>query len=295
MIRWALWGAGTAGRARARALEGHALATLAAVWRGRYAASLGVPVADDAEASLEGVDGVIITSPSDAHEAQVRTALSQGKHVIVDYPLARSGEGARGCFEAARRAGRVLHVGHIELASPATGRMRSRAPCEAITASELTFSAPGEPWSDGATHAWHNLARVTRSVAVCGAVVGVEVVHSDGAELRARLFHEHGAVTSLDLRRGGEGPRLQRWVVHTQGACWVEEPADGGPHAPHGGVSIAPRGPARGLFAVDTDAALARIVHGLPPTWPECLEIHALDVVTALGAPGARDVAPPAS
>lgn len=295
MIRWALWGAGTAGRARARALEGHPLAALSAVWRGRYAASLGVAVFDDPASTLAGVDGVIVTSPSEAHEAQVHVALAYGKHVLVDYPLARTGEGARRCFEAARRASRVLHVGHIELASAATARMRARAPSDAITATEITMSAPGDPWPDGAAHAWHSLARVTRSVAVCGAVVGVEVDRSDGAELRARLFHEHGAVTSLDCRRGGSAPRSQRWVVHARGERWTEEPAEGGAVAgPAGGLGAAGSRP-RGLFALDTDAALARIVHGAPPVWPECLEIHALDVATSLGAPGARDVAPPVS
>jgi hypothetical protein len=295
LIRLALWGAGTAGRARARSLEGHPDGALVAVWRGRYASSLGVPVMDDALSTLGDVDAVIVASPSEAHEEQVETALAHHKHVLVDYPLARTAEGARRCFASAARARRVLHVGHIELVSAATERMRLRASPQDITSSHLDFSAPGEPWPDGAAHAWHSLARVTRSLAVCGAVVGVDVERSDGAELRATLFHEQGAVTTLDLRRGGDAPRRQRWELRAQGEAWSEEPAEGAPPAPREGSSVVGQVGSRGLFARDTDSALARIVHGLPPVWPEALEIHALNVVACLGSPGSRDVAPPAS
>jgi predicted dehydrogenase len=298
LIRWVLWGAGTAGRARARALRDHPLGELVGVWRGRHAPSLGVPIFEDPERSLRDADGVIITSPSEAHEAQVLSALASSRHVIVDYPLARTAEGAQRCFDAARRAGRTLHVGHIELASPATQRMQARTLPGEVTAGELAFSAPGAPWPDGGTHAWHSLARVTRCIAVGGPVRAVDVARSDGGQIHATLFHTHGGRVVLHLHRGGDGPRTQRWTVSTRDGSWTEVPDEAGPRPPVAAPSKVggpPNDAPRGLFGLDMDAALARVVHGSAPVWPEWLEIHALDVVTALSAVGARDVAPPPS
>jgi len=63
------------------------------------------------EAMLDqGVDGVVIATPSALHAAQAITALERGVAVFCQKPLGRSEAEARGVVEAARRADRLLAV-----------------------------------------------------------------------------------------------------------------------------------------------------------------------------------------
>ncbi|HEX6971960.1 MAG TPA: Gfo/Idh/MocA family oxidoreductase, partial [Limnochordia bacterium] len=66
---------------------------------------------EDAVAA-EDVDAVAICTPNDTHPALGVAALQAGKHVLIEYPLARTEAEGRPLVEAARAAGRVLHAGH---------------------------------------------------------------------------------------------------------------------------------------------------------------------------------------
>lgn len=57
------------------------------------------------------VEAVYIASPHGLHAAQAIAALSAGKHVLVEKPMATSIADSRAMVEAAERAGRVLIVG----------------------------------------------------------------------------------------------------------------------------------------------------------------------------------------
>lgn len=56
-------------------------------------------------------DAVAICTPNHLHEIHVRTALSAGKHVLCERPLALSAAGVESIIAARRRAGRVVMVG----------------------------------------------------------------------------------------------------------------------------------------------------------------------------------------
>lgn len=60
------------------------------------------------------VDAVVVTSPSQLHEAQTRQALEAGKHVLCEIPLALSLSGGRSLAELARARGRLLMVAHTQ-------------------------------------------------------------------------------------------------------------------------------------------------------------------------------------
>jgi predicted dehydrogenase len=66
--------------------------------------------ATDAEA-----DAVVIATPTDTHYALTKAALSAGKHVLVEKPLAGRLDQAEELVELARRQQRVLCVGHVFL------------------------------------------------------------------------------------------------------------------------------------------------------------------------------------
>ena len=56
------------------------------------------------------LDGIVISTPSGLHAAQVRAALARGLPVFCQKPLAARGEDAAAVVDAARRADLLLHV-----------------------------------------------------------------------------------------------------------------------------------------------------------------------------------------
>jgi predicted dehydrogenase len=70
------------------------------------------------------VDIASVAVPTDRHYAVARDLLEGGVSVLVEKPMAPTLEEARGLFEIARRAGVVLHVGHVERYNGAVQELR---------------------------------------------------------------------------------------------------------------------------------------------------------------------------
>jgi predicted dehydrogenase len=68
--------------------------------------------------ALAAVDAVVLASPATLHANQAIRALSAGKHVLVEKPLALTPADADAVVAEAERAGRVLMVGHLMLYHP---------------------------------------------------------------------------------------------------------------------------------------------------------------------------------
>src|SRR5262245_51751567 len=119
----AVVGAGRAGAARIRALEGSPRAHLAAVVSRSRPGAVSLP---DALARAD-VAAAIVCTPNLLHAETARAALAAGKHVAVEFPLAASADEARALFDAAERRSLVLHEEHIELLSPSQLALRARA------------------------------------------------------------------------------------------------------------------------------------------------------------------------
>ncbi|SDF21061.1 Gfo/Idh/MocA family protein [Streptomyces griseoaurantiacus] len=66
-----------------------------------------------------GLDAVIVATPPDSHLAATVAALTAGKHVLCEKPLARSSEEAARMEAVARDHGRVLHCGFNHRFHPA--------------------------------------------------------------------------------------------------------------------------------------------------------------------------------
>jgi UDP-N-acetylglucosamine 3-dehydrogenase len=71
-------------------------------------------------------DGVIVAVPTSLHHEVVRDALNAGCHVLVEKPIAATIEEAEDLAALARRAGRVLMVGHVERYNPAVTELHRR-------------------------------------------------------------------------------------------------------------------------------------------------------------------------
>ncbi len=72
----------------------------------------------------EGLDAVSVVVPTKLHTQVVLDALEMGTHVLVEKPIADTTENAELMIEAAKKAGRILMVGHIERFNPAVIKLK---------------------------------------------------------------------------------------------------------------------------------------------------------------------------
>lgn len=282
----AVIGVGVAGRARVRALQGHPRAQLVAVHRGRFAADAGVPVVD-ADEVLKVAELVVVASPSETHETWVEAALRGGRHVIVEYPLARTGAAARRLLTLAGKVGRVLHVEHIGRLAPPTVWLAAKVDSEGWTHASMTFESPGAPWPDGATHAWQCESRLHRLTQVLGWPATLDVSRADGARIEATARWADGRSAALRLLRGGGGERGLDFVVDTVHG----ERRITGRGATEDGVPV--QLPERALFRADLDVTLDRIAGTSNSYVSDEVMAAILDLTEVLGlGPGERSVKP---
>lgn len=71
-----------------------------------------------------GIDAVAIATPARTHHDIARAALAAGKHVMVEKPLADTGERGRAMVTEARERGLVLMADHTYCYTPAVLKMR---------------------------------------------------------------------------------------------------------------------------------------------------------------------------
>ncbi len=79
----------------------------------------GVRAYADAATLLADVDAVSIVTPTSAHAGTAGQAFAAGRHCFVEKPIAATVDEGRAICAAARAAGHVLQVGHIERFNPA--------------------------------------------------------------------------------------------------------------------------------------------------------------------------------
>jgi predicted dehydrogenase len=118
MTRIGLIGCGRWGRNAARAIASEA--TLAWMCDVDTAARMALAETYDVPSTdtpwWQACDAVWIATPIGTHEALAHEALSRGKHVLCEKPLALTKAAAAGLAEHARVAGRVLMADHTWLA-----------------------------------------------------------------------------------------------------------------------------------------------------------------------------------
>jgi predicted dehydrogenase len=85
-----------------------------------------VTVTDDAERLISDprIDAVVIATPVSTHFDLAMRALTAGKHVWVEKPLALDSGQAQRLVEQAERVGRTLHVDHTFAYTPAVRKIR---------------------------------------------------------------------------------------------------------------------------------------------------------------------------
>lgn len=202
-------GLGRAGRARVRDLAASAHFRLAGVVSRRpehATVSWADALADPA------VGAVAICTENALHERQAREALAAGKHVLVEYPLCLSSSAGLALFALADRAGRRLHVEHIELLGSGYRELRAEVRrLGALREASLRSRGPSEGWIGDPSRAgfpsFSGIARLHRLVDLFGPLEVREAALEGGATgftLRARLCDARGApIEWVEERRPG--------------------------------------------------------------------------------------------
>lgn len=119
-MRTAVIGAGYLGRFHAQKYAASpnceliGIADPSADARASVGAELGVPAHADYRELLGRVDAVSVVTPTPTHFSVAKKFLETGAHVLVEKPMTLTIEEGVLLVEAARRAGRVLQVGHLE-------------------------------------------------------------------------------------------------------------------------------------------------------------------------------------
>ncbi len=264
-------GAGRAGTARVRAIGTHARARLVAVVR-----RSGSPPLDEVLGDPR-VDAVIVCTPNLLHEAAVAAALDAGKHVAVEFPLAGTARAARSLLDRARRAGRVLHVEHIELLSASQQHLR-----EAVrglgppVGGLLGFRGGSDGWIGEPRLAGgpglRAVARLHRAVDLFGPArlreARVEPGQGGAYRLQVELAFERGGELTLVEERGPGLGRGTHWDVVCEGGV-VEPPPPSKPS---------------GLFERDLEHFISRIEGSAGPYVGDERILHVLELAGAIDA-----------
>jgi predicted dehydrogenase len=82
--------------------------------------------------SDSSVDGVIVATPTSTHAAVTLAALSAGKHVLCEKPLAASTSECDNVIDAAEENGCIVMAGHTFIFNPAVRRVRELITSEVI-------------------------------------------------------------------------------------------------------------------------------------------------------------------
>ena len=114
--------------------------------RGFVSETLGCAAFGGVEALLaEGVDAVTIAAPTHLHRELALVCIEHGAHVLVEKPIAPSVEEGRAIIAAARRAGVVLMVGHVERFNPTVEALKEAIRNEDILSIAITRVGPFPP------------------------------------------------------------------------------------------------------------------------------------------------------
>ena len=80
----------------------------------KLAEAFGTTAYTDYAAFLDVCEAVVIAVPATWHEPLARQAIEANRHVLVEKPLALTGDAARDLADEAAARGRILQVGHQE-------------------------------------------------------------------------------------------------------------------------------------------------------------------------------------
>ena len=174
--------------------------------RAAVAAELGVACHADYRALLGRVDAVSIVTPTQYHFAVAKEFLEAGAHVLVEKPMTTTVEEGAALIEAARRAKRILQVGHLERFNAAVQAVQPL-----LTVPRFIESARLAPFKHRGTevdvvldlmiHDIDLILSIVRSPVVAVDAIGTRVFSQEIDIANARLRFANGCVANATASR----------------------------------------------------------------------------------------------
>ena len=223
-LRLAVVGAGRLGGfhaqklARMDGIELVAVVDPVAEARHRLAAECNTEALPDCRGLADRIDAAVIAAPTRLHHPLGMELLDSGVHLLVEKPLTPTAAEADALVDAARRAGVVLQVGHVERFNPAMtaalAHVRDPKYIEAVRASGFTFrSTDVGVVLDLMIHDLDLVLSLVRSPVREVDALGLSVLGGHEDVANARLHFESGCVATLSASRVSYEParRMQVW------------------------------------------------------------------------------------
>ncbi|RKX36121.1 MAG: gfo/Idh/MocA family oxidoreductase [Verrucomicrobia bacterium] len=212
ILKCGVAGVGYLGRHHARihdALDGVNLVGIYEVDRGRadeVCREYGCRRFDSLEALGEACDAVSVVVPTDRHCQVALPLLEQGCHLLIEKPLCSSVEEAEKIVGAARRAGVLVQVGHVEHFNPVMSYLETEVDRPRFITTERL--APFQPRGtevgvvlDLMIHDIGVVLQLVRSPVARVESVGVSVLSPTEDIANARITFEDGCVANLNASR----------------------------------------------------------------------------------------------
>ncbi|MEM9160037.1 MAG: Gfo/Idh/MocA family oxidoreductase [Verrucomicrobiota bacterium] len=164
------------------------------------------PRFDSLEELAAACDAVSVVVPTDLHHEVALPLLEGGCHLLIEKPICQSLEEAASILEAAKKADRLVQVGHIEHFNPVMSFLEKEvAAPKFITADRL---APFQPRGtevgvvlDLMIHDIGVVLQLVNSPVVRVDSVGVNVLSKTEDIANARIQFESGCVANLNVSR----------------------------------------------------------------------------------------------
>jgi predicted dehydrogenase len=162
------------------------------------------------------LDAIVVATPAESHVALAGAALTTGKHVLVEKPVALRADGADALVAAAARARRVLAVGPLsfhlrELRSAAeeVGRL------QAVSARRVSLGAQHSAESALFGLVSHDLATIVGPLRLVPSRVRARSIHPVHRDQAVRVDIETVTGVSAKLEASRLGPaRVRELVLH---------------------------------------------------------------------------------
>ncbi|MCV7171847.1 Gfo/Idh/MocA family oxidoreductase [Mycobacterium manitobense] len=180
----------------------------------------GVPVSTDPRQLLATDDAptVVITTPKETHVALAELALSDGRHVFVEKPMALDPADGRRLTAMAENRGLALFTGFTYLYHPAVERLRAAVGPDDVAALRFAWHRPA---LEGPVE-WELLPHdVALAITLTDEIPHAICVSGGGDTARCWWTTSRGATVSIELTGAGPGPKRKQLTLTTaSGESW---------------------------------------------------------------------------
>ena len=188
------------------------------------AAQYGVQAARSLEEFCGLVDAASIATPTSSHFEIGRALLEQGKHLLIEKPIADDAAQAGALAELAKARGLVLQVGHVERFNPVLGALEARLSRPRFIEAHRLSPFPNRSTDIGVVldlmiHDLEIILHLVRSPVQTIDAVGVPVLSRREDIANARIRFEDGCVANITSSR--ISPERMRKIRVFQGDAYL--------------------------------------------------------------------------